>query len=464
MRGKGGQGGHPHPFLDESSFLSKLTRQVYSLREVIVVKIETRGIEPIPASERHGRSSSLFTLWFAANLGVPPWFLGVLLYSFGLGLGWSLFTVLLGNLVGSALVALPSLMGPRTGLPQLALSRGGFGRVGVGLPAALNWLSCLGWFAVNSLMGGELLASLLGLPAVGGIVLIGGFQVVIAAFGHDMVHRAERWVSILLVLTFAFFTWRAAQAGIPAVISGGFSWPAFALGVAMIASYVFSWAPYASDYSRYLPVSAAPARVFIATFAGSLLSCLWVELLGVAMAAHFRDFDAVPLLRSAAGGAVGFVFAAGILGTLTANLLNIYTGATSLLALGVRMPRWLAAVAVGVLGTVLAILGLRGFSGDYESFLLLLSYWIAPWLGVVLAQKTAPSLPRPIEAGFWAFLIGLLCSVPFMSQSLFTGPVARAMGGADIAYYVGGLVAATAYLLLRRGSQAVRAPGVPQRA
>ena len=108
MRGMGGQGGHPHPFLDGSSFLSKLTRQVYSLREVIVVKIETRGIEPIPASERHGRSSSLFTLWFAANLGVPPWFLGVLLYSFGLGLGWSLFTVLLGNLVGSALVALPA--------------------------------------------------------------------------------------------------------------------------------------------------------------------------------------------------------------------------------------------------------------------------------------------------------------------------------------------------------------------
>jgi NCS1 family nucleobase:cation symporter-1 len=428
------------------------------------LRIESRGIEPVPASERHGRSRSLFTLWFAANLGIPPWFLGVLLYTFGLGLFWSLATVLIGNLIGAALVGLPSAMGPASGLPQLAISRYGFGRFGVYLPAALNWLSCLGWFAVNSLLGGELLASLLHLPEAAGIVLIGILQLVIAAVGHDMVHAVERWVSVLLALTFAFFTWRAAVLGLGVPSHGGFAWAPFALGIAMIASYVFSWAPYASDYSRYLPAGTARGAVFGWTFLGSLLSCLWVEVLGVALASRFRLFDAVPLLHQAAGGLSVFVFAAGILGTLTANLLNIYTGATSLLALGIRLPRATAAMAVGVLGTVLALLGMRGFSGDYESFLLLLSYWIAPWLGVALAQRATPRAPQAIEVGFWAFIIGFAASVPFMSQSLFTGPAARAMGGADIAYYVGGLVAATLYLLLRRGSRSARGPAVPQRA
>ncbi len=428
------------------------------------MRIESRGIEPVPAAERHGKSSSLFTLWFAANLGIPPWFLGVLLYSFGLGLGWSLLTVLLGNLIGAALVGFASAMGPGSGLPQLAQSRAGFGSLGVFLPAALNWLSCLGWFAVNSLLGGQLLASLLHLPEAGGIVLIGLLQVAIAAIGHDMVHTVERWVSILLAVTFAFFTWRAASIGLGAASHGGFSWAPFALGIAMIASYVFSWAPYASDYSRYLPERTRKGPVFAWTFLGSLVSCLWVEVVGVAFAAHFRLFDAVPLLRAAAGGLAFFVFAAGILGTLTANLLNIYTGATSLLALGIRMPRAVAAVLVGVLGTALALLGMHGFSGDYESFLLLLSYWIAPWLGVVLSERAMATAPGLIEAGFWAFLIGFVASVPFMSQSLFTGPAAKAMGGADIAYYVGGLVAAILYLLLRRGSRAAREPAVPQRA
>ena len=428
------------------------------------MRIESRGLEPVPAAERHGKSSSLFTLWFAANLGIPPWFLGVLLYSFGLGLWWSFLTVLLGNLIGAALVGFASAMGPESGLPQLAQSRAGFGSLGVYLPAALNWLSCLGWFAVNSLLGGQLLASLLHLPAAGGIVLIGILQMAIGAVGHDMVHSVERWVSILLALTFAFFTWRAATLGFGLPSHGGFSWAPFALGIAMIASYVFSWAPYASDYSRYLPAGTKRGLVFTWTFLGSLVSCLWVEVIGVAFASHFRLFDEVPLLQAASGGLAIFVFAAGILGTLTANLLNIYTGATSLLALGIRMPRALAALLVGVFGTAIALLGVQGFSGDYESFLLLLSYWIAPWLGVVLSERQATRNPALVEAGFWAFLIGLAVSVPFMSQSLFTGPVARAMGGADIAYYVGGLAAAILYLLLRRGSRGAREPVVPQRA
>jgi NCS1 family nucleobase:cation symporter-1 len=189
-----------------------------------------------------------------------------------------------------------------------------------------------------------------------------------------------------------------------------------------------------------------------------------VEVIGVALASHFRLFDAVPLLQAAADRLALFVFAAGILGTLTANLLNIYTGATSLLALGILMPRALAAVLVGVLGTVLALLGMRGFSADYESFLLLLSYWIAPWLGVVLSERAMTKAPGTVGVGFWAFVIGLAASVPFMSQSLCTGPAARAMGGADIAYYVGGAVAASLYLLLRRGSRALREPAAPQQA
>jgi len=440
--------------------LAAMTRQPYSHLEVIPVRIESHGIEPIPAAERHGRSSSLFTLWFAANLGIPPWFLGVLLYSFGLGLWASLATVVVANLIGAALVAAASSMGPGSGLPQLALSRSGFGRIGVYVPAALNWLSCLGWFAVNSVLGGELLASLIGVPSAAGIVLIGVVQIAIAVFGHDVVHFVERWVAVLLALTFAYFTWRSVVlgAGAPALQQGAFHWAPFALGVAMIASYVFSWAPYASDYSRYLPASAGRRGAFGWTFLGNLLACAWVEVLGVLLAAHFRVYDAVPLLRAASGGLAVFVFAAGIFGTLTADLLNIYTGATSLLALGIRAPRALAAVIVGVLGTALALLGMRGFSGDYESFLLLLSYWIAPWLGVLFMQRAAARAPRALEAGFWAFLIGLVLSVPFMSQSLFTGPAARAMGGADVAYYVGGIAAAVIYLLLRPRSPAVREP------
>ncbi len=424
---------------------------------------EQYGIDPVPADARHGKVGSLFSLWFAANLGIPAWFLGVLGVELGLGAGAAVAAVVLGSAIGALLLALASRLGPRSGLAQLVQSRASFGRRGAYLPAALNWVSCLGWFAVNSVLGGELTAQLLHLPFAVGLLLLSLLQVAVAFVGHDLVHRVERIASVLLFATFAFFTWKAVAGGLPPV-GGGVPFGSFALEVAITASYLFSWAPYASDYSRYLPQTTSGGRVFWMAFLGAFLSSAWVEVIGVVLAARLHLSSAVPLLRTAAGGLGLFVFAAGILGTVSANVLNIYTGATALLTLDVRLRRSVATVVVGALGALLAYLGARGFSGDYENFLLLLSYWVAPWLGVVLVQgvRQGGGNERAVRPGIYAFLVGLVASIPFMSQTLFEGPVARALGGGDLAYYVGFAVAAAVYAVsLRTGSRDPLAQGAP---
>lgn len=425
---------------------------------------EQYGIDPVPAAARHGSPGSLFSLWFAANLGIPAWFLGVLGVELGLGWAAALAAVLVGSAIGALLLALTSRLGPLSGLAQLVQSRTSFGRRGAYLPAALNWISCLGWFAVNSVLGGAMTAQVLHLPFVFGLLALSLLQVVVSLIGHDFVHRVESVASILLLITFAFFSWRAVGS-LPAATAGGFSFGTFALEVAITASYLFSWAPYASDYSRYLPEKTPGARIFWMAFLGAFLSSAWVEAIGVLLASRLHMASAVPLLRAASGGFVVFVFAAGILGTVSANVLNIYTGATSLLTLDVRLSRSAATIVVGALGAVMAYLGARGFSAAYENFLLLISYWVAPWLGVVLVEGTRRRGPdeQDVRPGLYAFLIGLLASVPFMSQALFEGPVARALGGGDLAYYVGLGVAAAVYALsLRAGFQVRPAHGVPR--
>ncbi len=284
-------------------------------------------------------------------------------------------------------------------------------------------------------------AQVLYLPFVFGLLALSLLQVVVSLIGHDFVHRVERVASILLLITFAFFSWRAAGS--------------------------FSWAPYASDYSRYLPEKTPGARIFWMAFLGAFLSSAWVEAIGVLLASRLHIGSAVPLLRAASGGFVLFVFAAGILGTVSANVLNIYTGAISLLTLDVRLSRSAATVVVVALGAVMAYLGARGFSAAYENFLLLISCWVAPWLGVVLVEGTRRRGrdEQDVRPGLYAFLIGLLVlvSMPFMSQALFEGPVARALGGGDLAYYVGLGVAAAVYALsLRAGCQVRPAHGVPR--
>jgi NCS1 family nucleobase:cation symporter-1 len=100
--------------------------------------------------------------------------------------------------------------------------------------------------------------------------------------------------------------------------------------------------------------------------------------------------------------------------------------------------------------------------------LLLISYWIGPWLAIVAVdfflhpgqqrrpgQGLGKALIAPIEwTGLLAFLIGLAVSIPFMYSTLFQGPIAWLLHGADIAYYVGMLVAGVLYYGLRRATKA----------
>src|SRR5262249_61426673 len=47
----------------------------------------------------------------------------------------------------------------------------------------------------------------------------------------------------------------------------------------------------------------------------------------------------------------------------------------------------IVALVFGVIGFILALTGLNGASTKYENFLLIIAYWIAPWLAVVFCDQ-----------------------------------------------------------------------------
>jgi len=79
------------------------------------------------------------------------------------------------------------------------------------------------------------------------------------------------------------------------------------------------------------------------------------------------------------------------LGAVCANALNVYSGAMSFLALGVKLPlalrRAIVALVFGVAGFFLALSGLHNAGVKYENFLLIISYWIGPWLAVFFTDQ-----------------------------------------------------------------------------
>ena len=120
-----------------------------------VTAVEPGGAEFIPLEERHGRPIQLFWTWTSPNFEFATVFVGVIgVAIFGLNFWQAVLAIVIGTGLGSVTQGLLSARGPEFGVPQMVLSRLGFGYWGNVLPAGLNSITAgIGWFAVNSVSG-----------------------------------------------------------------------------------------------------------------------------------------------------------------------------------------------------------------------------------------------------------------------------------------------------------------------
>ena len=442
-------------------------------------EVEKTGIEHVDDGRRHGSPGRVFTLWFAANLTIADFVVGVLCvlpspgFGFGLTLSQAVPVLLLGNLLGGLFVGLAGAMGPSLGFPQMMSSRASFGRYGNYVPVALNWISTVGWFTVNTILAVFALQVMVpGANFVAGAAAYVLIQAVIAVYGHDFIHLFEKAMSVVIgVLFLVIFlitvpSLSAAFAYVPAGATGAISLGA--VGTALVAcfSYLMSWSPYASDYSRYLPGSAPKPRLLVLALAGGAASSFAVEVVGAlvgSIAPAQSESSYFGGLNSVAGSFGWVAMLTLILGAFAADALNLYTNSLSALVLDIRSSRWKTVAAGAVVGFVLAVAVGEQFEPFYESFLLLLSYWIMPWLGVVLVdyflarKTTVESIANPARwdwRALGAYAIAVVISIPFMVPALSLpspfGSLAYLSGGADFSYFISFGVACVLTYLLRR--------------
>jgi NCS1 family nucleobase:cation symporter-1 len=424
-----------------------------------VLEVEPFGIEPIPPRERHGQVSKVFTIWFASSLNVVTWFTGFLGIELGLSLKYAILALVIGNLTGGALLAMTSAAGIRFGQPLIPASRKAFGRAGVIGLSSLNLINNIGWLAVNLVLGVMAMQKIF--PLLGyhqALVIMTVATVLIAVYGYNFIHAFAYWMSILMGLVFAAMTVIAAH-NLPALVAGaqtapaGFSPWMFLLTVAIAFSFQISYCPVGSDYTRYLPESTSAGRVWLAAFLGTITACIWLESLGALTAtlglhAGPMDFFARLMGIFAVPALIGVM-----LSIMPNNVVSVYSGALAALAMGVPLKRWTAALATGGVAALLISFGSGQFADIYKNFLLLLSYWIAPWMGVFLSdyfyRGRASSGDGQGWKGILAFGCGVVVSIPFMSSVLYVGPLAQTyLGGADISYFLSMLVSGAVYLAI----------------
>lgn len=447
-----------------------------------VVAIEPGGVEYIPEGERHGRPLQLFWTWMSPNLEFATIFVGCIgVYLFG-GSFWEVaLAAILGTALGSITHAVLSSWGPRFGVPQMVQGRAAFGFMGNILPAGLMSITAgIGWFAVNSVSGTFALSALFGFSYQLSLVIIVVIQIAIAFFGHNLVHRWERYAFIPLAVVFAvacgfIFGHSNLSYGFSAKAPLAFGGPvgAFLLTAGTAFGYACGWNPYASDYTRYLPSQSSRFWTGFWAGAGVFISCVVLEIAGAALVtvAGTRWLGTNPTVQLQLA-MPKVVFEATLfciaLGAISANALNVYSGAMSFLTLGINIPshlrRAIVALGFGVIGFIVAYTGNNGPGSKYEDFLLVISYWIGPWLGVVFVDYLLRRGRFGDESVFYdrrhsnwagpiALLVGGVVSIYlFSNQALYTGPLPlRIPQLGDLTFLVGFVLAALLYYVLARG-------------
>lgn len=460
--------------------------------------LETRGIEPVPDSERHGRIRELFPTYAAANISVLLLTMGASLVVFNALNFWQVLVVaVVAAALSFGLCGLLSVSGKWGGAPGLMLSRATFGVRGNLFPGMILWVARFGWETINAVTGAYALLTVLHLlfgisssKALMAVTLVAfvALTFFVSGMGRTVLNVCNKWSTYIfgifsvLVLAYLIVTmdWTeifAQPAGSTAMMIAG---------VGTIAAGGLSWVPSGPDFVRYLPHSASGRRIVGTTMGGAGLVMVPMVLMGAVMTSRTPDLaeasDPVAFLGDILPTwlAVPYLITA-LAGMLLINSLSMYSAGFTAQTMGVRLPRPLAVsinAAISLVGGGFMMLLANSFIGQFTTFLTLLAVSFSAWIGVY-GVDMARRFRRPVRfdadaltdttrtSRYWyrggfcwqamtAWAVALAVGLCLTKVEWFTGPLASTWPGTHgLGWAITILIAAVVFAVLpapREGS------------
>ncbi|MFE5026222.1 cytosine permease [Streptomyces sp. NPDC056656] len=424
--------------------------------------LETRGIEPVPESERTARTRELFPTWVAANISVLLLTMGAsLVVSYKLNFWQALVVAIAAPIVSYGLVGLIGIAGKRGGAPGMALSRAVFGQRGNLLPGSLIWVARWGWETINAVTGAyavlTVLDILFGVKSNNVLVIVTLLLFVVTTFvisglGINAVQKCNKYATYLFglfsVLVLAYLIANTDWTRVFDQPAGKMS--LMVAGIGLIAAGGVSWIPSSPDFTRYLPRTASSVAIVRNSVGGAGIVVLPMVLMGAVMAVSTPDLASAADPVSFLGEilplwiAVPYLLIA-LVGMLLINSMSMYSAGFTAQTLGFKVPRhW--AVSINALislvfGGILMLVA-TSFMGSFIAFLSLLAVAFSAWVGVfgadMLRRKEYDAealVDTTRTSAYWytggfslaavaSWAIGLLGGLMFTTSDWFTGPLA----------------------------------------
>jgi nucleobase:cation symporter-1, NCS1 family len=450
--------------------------------------IETHTIDFIPLAERRGKPWHLFTLWFGANSVIVSLVTAAVLVGAGMSFAWSVAAMVIGFVLGGFLAAFHSAQGPQLGIPQMIQSRAQFGYVGGVVPMVIAEVNYLVFFAAGPAVVGLLANAVWGWNVYLVTVLVTIITFVVALFGYDLSHQLAKYLSVAAVIVFGILTVLVlAHTGISHPTTqnlhgGGFNLGLFLTGVAVTFIYAAGYAPYIADYSRYLPEGSSTRATAWWTYAGIVISGIWLFVVGayLTVITGYSADTLGSIVR--VSDSFSTVFTALLVIVVIAIQilqcsLSMYAGGNTAISISTSLRRQAVTVEANLrtrlwslipFAVVCLVAGLayaHSFTSAFTDALGVVLILLIPWSAVNLVDfyfvrkghydVAAIFDPNGLYgkvslAGSVSFALGFLVELPFANLGFWAGPVAHALDGGDLSWLVGIVVSGTCYLLMTR--------------
>lgn len=354
------------------------------MKDLLTLLNEDNPLRPTQKKSKQG-------WWFLASvmigctICVPVFYMGVQL-SQQLSYTDFVLAVFVGGLLLSLIGGATGIVGQRTGLPTSMLARVAFGSKGsmaVNLALAIG---CIGWFGIQTSVFSKAFVALA--QQVWGwevnlllaTVISGLIMSTTAVVGFRGLGKLAYLATPLLVVLLVLPLWILYRAGDLAGVTGfapGTEGLAFGTVVAIVAG-AYSSSTTMPDFTRFMVNASATVKGIVANF--FLAYPLLLILTGtVAIATQQPDFMQIMILMGFGTLAIVVLF----LSTWTTNDTNVYSGALAVNPFVPKIARWQLAAAIGVFGTLFAVMGIFE---HFMSWLIFTGNLYAPMAGVYVAD------------------------------------------------------------------------------
>jgi len=323
------------------------------------------------------RRTSIFEnglIWFGAAVSIAEILTGT--YFAPLGFTKGLFAILIGHVIGCAMLFFAGLIGGKVRKSAMETAKMSFGSKGALLFSVLNIIQLVGWTAIMIYDGALAVNGIFDIGNWIWCIVIGALIVLWIMIGIKNLGKVNTVAMgalfvLSIILSFVIF-----GKGSALNISG--EGMTFGAAVELSVAMPLSWLPLISDYTREAKKPVKATAVSAVTY--GVVSC-WMYIIGMGAAIFTGESDIAQIMVKAGLGIAGLLII--VFSTVTTTFLDAYSAGISSESLSVKINGKWVAVAVTIIGTVGAIfLPLA----DITDFLYFIGSVFAPMIAIQIAD------------------------------------------------------------------------------